>query len=247
MRTISLERLRLDDQHTALDLGCGLGRHLHAMYFFKRCHAVGLDLDPGDLLKTREGFDANPDLEPQTGPFRRFSLVAGDATKLPFPDHSFERLICSEVLEHIIPFESAIEEIWRVTKPGGRIGISVPRRWPEQICWLLSDDYHNEPGGHVRIFRATALRKEFEKIGFKFTETHHAHGLHSPYWWLKCAFGVRQEPNLLVRAYHKILVAEILHNPWYLRLISKIADPLMGKSVVLYFDKPNENNDASAS
>ena len=114
----------------------------------------------------------------------------------------------------------------------------MPRAWPEKICWLLSDDYHNEPGGHVRIFNANALRKSFEDRGFRFSQKHHAHGLHSPYWWLKCLVGVKNDQNIFVRIYHKVLVLEILQNPWYLKLLTKIMDPLMGKSVVLYFDKP---------
>ncbi len=238
MQTIRLDLLNLADQHRALDLGCGRGRHMHQMYYHCRCHAVGLDMGFEDVCSTRQGFENHPDLEPQTGPMRRFSLVVGDATQLPFPDASFDRLICSEVLEHIPDFEVAIAEIWRIMRPGSRIGISVPRNWPEKICWLLSEDYHNAPGGHVRIFNAQKLRRAFEATGFKFVTKHHAHGLHSPYWWLKCLVGVKNDGNFFVRAYHRLLVAEILHNPWYIRWLSKLADPLMGKSVVLYFDKP---------
>lgn len=238
MQTIRLGLLGLSDQHSALDLGCGRGRHMHQMYFHSRCRAVGIDLGLEDVLLTRRGFEENPDLEPRTGAPRSFQLGVGDATQLPFSSESFDRLICSEVLEHIPDFEAAVDEIWRVTKAGGRIGISVPRQWPEKICWWLSDDYHNEPGGHIRIFNAIELRRHFEKRGFKFTHKHYAHGLHSPYWWLKCFIGVKNEAHWAVRLYHRILVAEILRNPLPLRLLSWFADPLMGKSVVLYFDKP---------
>jgi SAM-dependent methyltransferase len=238
MQTINLDKLDLQDHQLAIDLGCGLGRHMHAMYFHRRCIAVGIDLGLEDIKATREGFKNAPDLEPQIGAPRHYVLSAGDATQLPFADGKFDRLICSEVLEHIPDVERAIDEIWRIMKPGSRIGISVPRAWPEKICWLLSDDYHNEPGGHVRIFNARALRHSFEQRGFVFSGKHHAHGLHSPYWWLKCLVGVKNDRNLFVRLYHKILVVEILQNPWYLKLISKITDPLMGKSVVLYFNKP---------
>ena len=69
--------------------------------------------------------------------------MVGDALSLPFSDNYFDRLICSEVLEHIPDYSGALAEIWRITKPGGRIGISVPHRWPEQICWLLSRAYYD--------------------------------------------------------------------------------------------------------
>ena len=41
----------------------------------------------------------------------------------------------------------------------GIIGISVPRFLPERICWLFSKDYHNTPGGHVRIFKQKTLKQ----------------------------------------------------------------------------------------
>ncbi len=238
MQTINLDLLKLVDGHQILDLGCGHGRHTHAAYFHRRCAIVGLDLGFEDVKITRAGFHAHPDLEPQTGPQRHFGLMVGDALRLPFYDHQFDRLICSEVLEHIPDYHAALAEIWRVTKPGGRIGISVPHRWPEQICWLLSQAYHNTPGGHVRIFRHRELCAAFENLGFQFTDQHLKHGLHSPYWWLRCAVGVSNEKNFLVRGYKKLLEWEILKNPLALRLVSALADPLMGKSVVLYFDKP---------
>ena len=238
MKTIDLDRLGLEDGHTVLDLGCGRGRHMHAVYFHRRCYAVGLDLDLADVDVTRQGFAEAPDLEPQIGQTRRYSLSVGDATRLPFPDHTFDRVICSEVLEHIPDYEAALREIWRVVKPGGRIGLSVPRAWPERICWWLSDDYHNEPGGHVRIFKREDLRQATEASGFQYREKHHAHGLHSPYWWLKCWVGVKRDQHPLVSLYHRLLVLEILHNPAWLRVVSRLADPIMGKSVVLYFDKP---------
>jgi SAM-dependent methyltransferase len=238
MQTINLNLLGLEDDHRVLDLGCGHGRHTHAAYFHKRCQAVGIDLGFDDILVTRNGFDAHPDLEPQTGRMRSYDLMVGDALQLPFADGHFDRLICSEVLEHIPDYQGALAEIWRVMKPGGRIGISVPHRWPEQICWLFSQDYHNTPGGHVRIFKAKDLRAELEALGFTFQRKHLKHGLHSPYWWLRCAIGVNNDRNIFVRAYKKLLEIEILKNPFPLRALSALADPLMGKSVVLYFEKP---------
>lgn len=238
MQTINLDWLALEDGHTILDLGCGLGRHTHAAYFHKRCTSIGLDLGADDVKATRDGFLAHPDLEPQTGAPRQYGLTVGDALRLPFADNSFDRLICSEVLEHIPDYQAALTEIWRVVKPGGRIGISVPHNWPERICWLLSEEYHNTPGGHVRIFRRRDLQADFEQLGFRFNRRHLAHGLHSPYWWLRCAIGVTNDRNVLVRGYKKLLEIEILSNPLPLRALSALADPLMGKSLVMYFDKP---------
>ncbi len=46
----------------------------------------------------------------------------------------------------------------RVLKPGGALAITVPRWLPERICWALSDEYHANEGGHIRIYRADELR-----------------------------------------------------------------------------------------
>ena len=81
------------------------------------------------------------------------------------------------------------------------------------------------------------IRRDIEEKGFAFTRRHWAHGLHSPYWWLQCAMWKSRETNWLIRQYHKLLVWEIMKRPFLTRALSAVADPLMGKSVVLYFDK----------
>ncbi|HUD52190.1 class I SAM-dependent methyltransferase [Parvibaculum sp.] len=235
MLTADLNVLGLKDGERALDLGCGSGRHVHAMYYHAQCHVVGLDLGFEDVKRTRGGFGLGPDMDPQTK--RAFSLTVGNALSLPFPDATFDRIICSEVLEHIPDYKQAINEIERVLKPGGTFVASVPRWFPEQICWALSDDYHNEPGGHVRIFRESELKGAVEAKGLRFFYRHWAHGLHSPYWWLKCAVGVKREDVKAVNLYKRFLEWDILQGPWLTRALEKIAAPLMGKSVVLYFTK----------
>lgn len=235
MQTIDLSVLDLRDGERALDLGCGEGRHVHAMYHHAVCHVVGLDLGFEDVRKTRDGFVACPDLDPATR--RVCSLSVGNALSLPFPDATFDKVVCSEVLEHIPDYRRAIAEIDRVLKPGGTLAISVPRYWPEWVCWTLSEDYHNEPGGHVRIFRTRQLRHDVQSRGLRFFRRHWAHGLHSPYWWLKCAVGVKRSDSRLVELYHRFLVWDLMKQPLLTRALEAIAAPLMGKSVVLYFAK----------
>ena len=84
-------------------------------------------------------------------------------------------MIASEILEHVPDDDGAIAELIRVLKPGGTLAVTVPRWLPEKICWLLSDDYHANEGGHIRIYRADELRAKLTRGGLTFTHSHHAH------------------------------------------------------------------------
>ena len=76
---------------------------------------------------------------------------------MPFADGSFDRVIAAEVLEHILDDQRAMNELARVLRPGGQAAVTVPSWLPERICWALSENYHNTPGGHVRIFTRVEL------------------------------------------------------------------------------------------
>jgi hypothetical protein len=174
----------------------------------------------------------------EVGPGGAGLAVAGDATAMPFPDGYFDAVIAAEVLEHIPADQAALSELARMLRPGGRAAITVPRWLPERICWRLSDDYHNVPGGHVRIFTLGELRAKLAQAGLTAGGHHYAHGLHAPYWWLKCAVGVRDDQHPLAVAYHRVLVWEIMKQPPVLRLAGHLLNPLIGKSLVLYADRP---------
>ncbi len=242
MQTVDLKYLRLEDGARVLDLGCGTGRHMHALYFERAMDVVGVDLSADDMSQAWSGFEAHPDM---SGRPASFAFAAADALHLPFETGRFDTIVCSEVLEHIPDYQGALSEITRTLKPGGMLAVSVPRYWPEWLCWRLSEHYHNTPGGHVRIFRDAALRRDIEARGFRFLRRHYAHGLHSPYWWLQCALWDRKDRSWLVRQYHKFLVWDIMERPPLTRALSAIADPLMGKSVVLYFERGPEDSSIS--
>ena len=157
---------------------------------------------------------------------------------MPFPDGCFDRVIAAEVLEHIPADQAALHELARVLRPGGVAAVTVPAWLPERICWRLSDDYHNVPGGHVRIFTRAELEAKMTRAGLAVSGHHHAHALHSPYWWLKCAVGVHDDDHPLARAYHRLLVWEIMKHPAVMRLADRALNPLIGKSIVIYAAKP---------
>ena len=122
----------------------------------------------------------------------------------------------------------------RVLRPGGIAAVTVPAWLPERICWRLSDDYHNVPAGHLRIFTRAELETKLARAGLTVGGHHHAHALHSPYWWLKCAVGVHDDKHPLASAYHKLLVWDIMRKPAVTRLADRALNPLIGKSLVVY-------------
>lgn len=237
MLTARLKHLGLSPGDRVLDLGCGEGRHVHGLYLLGGLDIVGVDLDEGALKKAADGLATLP--KPSDEDTGKIAFETGDATALRFEDDSFDAIICSEVLEHLPDYHAALVEMRRVLKPEGKLCISVPHAWPERICWQLApppNGYAFEPGGHIRIFDEVDLKVSVERHGFDLFKRHHAHGIHVPYWWLKCAFWRRDEDHSLVKAYHNFLVWDLMKKPWLTRALDAVISPVMGKSLVLYFD-----------
>ena len=236
MLTARYDQLGLERGDRILDLGCGFGRH--AFEAARRgANVVALDAGRDEV----EGVAAMFQAMAEAGEIDRAALhtaaVQGDALHLPFADATFDRVICSEVLEHIPDDLGAMRELARVLRPGGTMAVTVPRFGPELINWALSDEYHNVPGGHIRIYRRRVLRERLASVGLDVTGQHYAHGLHSPYCWLKCFVGTTNDQNWLVRNYHRLLVWDILKAPRTTRLAERVLAPLMGKSIVVYLHK----------
>jgi SAM-dependent methyltransferase len=233
--TVDYDRLDLRPGMTVLDLGCGEGRHAFEAYR-RGGRVVAVDWGQQEVATTKRwlGAIAEAGEAPAEG---RYEVVRGDVTALPFPDASVDRVIASEVLEHVPDDAAAFAEIARVLRPGGRVAVTVPRYGPERICWALSDEYHANEGGHIRIYRADVLRTRLAAAGLTPGASHHAHALHAPFWWLKCAVGVERDPAV-VRAYHRFLVWDLMQRPRLTRAAERVLDPLIGKSLVVYADKP---------
>ena len=196
---------------------------------------VGVDMGFQDVLKAKQNFNQFNEKNDS----KSCNFFVTNAKNLPFKNNEFDHVVCSEVLEHIIDYESALKEIKRVLKPGGTFALSVPKYFPEWICWKLSDAYHEVKGGHIRIFRKSNLLADIEKTGLNFKKLHYAHALHVPYWWLKCLFW--REPGereaMLVTLYHRFLVWDLMKKPLVCLFAEKLLNPIMGKSVVMYYQK----------
>ena len=111
MLTFNFKKLILENPNgLMLDLGCGEGRHIFGvMEEFPNLQCIGLDPHIKSLAKAYEGLDF---LESISN--KKTNFLSGSAYSLPFPDNSFDLVVCSEVLEHLHEYKNAIAEVSRV-------------------------------------------------------------------------------------------------------------------------------------
>jgi SAM-dependent methyltransferase len=88
----------------------------------------GLDLRPGWVNFDMVDYGGN-----QLGDLNRYPW--------PFPEHHFDEILCSHILEHLPNFNAVVTELWRIAKPGARIEVRVP--------FFLSTKYYSEPDHKV--------------------------------------------------------------------------------------------------
>ncbi len=238
MLTLRFSDLGLRPGDLFLDAGAGFGRHAFEAARLG-AQVVALDYASDEVVTTRNTFAAMAEAG-EIAAEQFVSCLRGDATKLPFADNSFDCIVTSEVLEHIHSDVAAISELTRILKPGGTLGVTVPSWWPEKINWMLSDEYYapKSVGGHVRIYSATELKAKLRTAGLHVERQHHAHALHSPYWWLRCAVGPKNEQHKAVAAYRKFLEWDIMKKPKSTQVAERILSPLLGKSFIVYARKP---------
>jgi ubiquinone/menaquinone biosynthesis C-methylase UbiE len=260
MITIDFNRLDLKPGNRILDIGCGEGRHTAKAWESPEIFCVGADRSHKDLVTSKTKLQLHEELSVESAGLinwphlkngaklkngqisqksSKWALIAADITQLPFGNNCFDVIICSEVMEHIRDEKRALAELKRVLKKGGFLALSVPRYWPEKICWKLSHEYGNSAGGHIRIYKKEELLTKIIPLGFQFQGSHYAHSLHSPFWWIKCLIGLNKKDadSVLITIYHRLLVWDIMEKPFITGIVEKLLNPVMGKSLALYFTK----------
>jgi len=228
--TVDLERLRIRPGDRVLDAGCGEGRHCFGV-LERGASVVGLDLDPGSLAAGAGRLGRRAAELGALG-----AMVRGDVLRLPFPDASFDKAICSEVMEHVHDFRGAARELARVTRPGGLLAVTIPTATSEHLYLRLGDDYFESPGGHIRIFRPRALARALAAAGFATLGVGFAHGLHTPYWVLRSVMGLPDaDRSRLVRAYHQLLIRATASR--FLGAVERALDYICPKSLIVYAER----------
>jgi SAM-dependent methyltransferase len=230
--TVDLERLDVRSGDLALDAGCGEGRHCFGC-LERGARVVGLDLDLESLRLPSRRLARRAKELGSVG-----AMNQGDAFHLPYADCTFDRIICSEVMEHVHDYKGAAQELARVTRPGGRLAITIPTATSENLYLRLGDDYFESPGGHIRIFRPRQLAEGLASAGLATVGVGFAHGFHTPYWVLRSIMNLPDaDESRLVQLYRKFLI-HITGSALMDWIEKSILDYICPKSLILYAEKP---------
>lgn len=170
-----LDFLDLNDDDIVLDCGCGEGFYVKLLSELYNCKIVGLDHDL-ELLEVAKRRVGNRD---------NVGFQFGDINHLPFDDETFDKIILSEVLEHISDDERALQEVYRVLKKGGVLALTVPNHdypffWDplNKIREVLGLGHFSKDRGfwggiwamHLRLYFPDEIKTLVEKTGFKIEE-----------------------------------------------------------------------------
>ena len=234
MLTVDFDIFSINGGEKVLDVGCGPGRHSWHVCKLDHCKLYAMDLDVESLEKNIYMLSR---IAQENGSDGNWTVLQGDVQTLPFEDGTFDKIICSEVLEHVIDDEQGVRELVRVLKEGGEIAVSVPDRMMETIYWKLSEAYHTNPGGHIRIYKKKQLIELLCRNNLVVYDVRYKHALHSIYWLLRCLFGVRRENALIPALYHKFLTWEIDRKSRFFDRLERFLDHFFPKSLVVYLRK----------
>jgi len=228
--TVDLERLRVRAGERLLDAGCGEGRHCFGA-LERGARVVGLDLDATALRAAAGGLRSRARELGSLG-----AMIRGNTFTLPFRNETFDKVICSEVMEHVHDYRAAARELARVTRPGGMIAVTIPTATSEHLYLRTGDDYFESLGGHIRIFRPRELSRGLAQAGLATIGVGFAHALHTPYWVLRSLVGLpRADQSRLVQTYRLFLI-RAAGSPAMARL-EGILNYCFPKSLILYAEK----------
>ena len=135
-----------------LDAGCGQGR-IGQLLSARNFSLFGFD-------ESREGIKAACDNAPGA------CFLRAGVTRMPFAGNKFDAVVSGDVLEHVEDDKAAVEEIFRVLRPGGLAVVSVPAH-PEK--WSIDDDW----SGHKRRYDKDQLINMFKSKGFETITCYH--------------------------------------------------------------------------
>ncbi|MBN2040010.1 MAG: methyltransferase domain-containing protein [Spirochaetes bacterium] len=230
MLTVNFDLLDVRPGQIALDAGCGEGRH--SFEFVKRGAKVfSLDRDMNSLRKTRYMLSQMKNKK-MFHPEASSQVHSGDALILPFNDNTFDRIICSEVMEHVNNDDLACRELTRVLKKNGRIAITVPTFISESVFGALTYEYFTSPGGHIRKYIPKNLAEIMNRNGLNIYGIDFRHSFHTLYWLIRSVAGLHLDNHPFTRAYRNFLVRG--NSSAFVQKAERFFDNFFPKSTILY-------------
>jgi SAM-dependent methyltransferase len=233
----SIDPALLDVRATdrVIDLGCGTGRHVLELAKSPGI-ILGADLSRHDLRVGRfllEIMRRDGDVRAKV----HWMQTAGE--RLPFVDGAFDRVICTETLEHVDDDAVLARELVRVLKPGGILAVSVPDQYSENVFWKLSKNYRTHAGGHVRIYGRGQIVQLLRNAGLRPYAVRYRHALETVYWLSHVAFWSdwgKQGP--ITRTFRRLLDSQKARRSRIVTAIDDIGNRILPKSIVVYSRKP---------
>lgn len=176
--------LELQDGLKILEVGCGNGYYLSLLNRLDvKLELTGIDKDIL-ALKDATKFIGN----------RSVKLILGDAAKMPFKTAIFDRVVMSEVIEHVDDEKAALQEAKRVLKKGGILALTTcnigyPFFW-DPLSWVLQHFFgtHIKSGffagiwnQHDRLYEKSEIETLVKIAGFKIEESKNLTGYCLPF------------------------------------------------------------------
>ncbi|MGQ9682106.1 MAG: class I SAM-dependent methyltransferase [Anaerolineae bacterium] len=205
-----------------LDCGCGMGFYLRAMRSLQSAWYYGLDGNEQALAFARQALAGQGIL-----------LVEGDVLRLPFADGSMDKVLLTEVLEHLPDDQQGLAEIRRVLRPGGILALTVPqRRYPALYDPInrIAEGVFGRPirhgpfagiwANHERLYAPEEVTARVREAGFDVLEGRHLTHYCFPftqtivYTFGKGAIERGLLPDWVLRSAHRFRSDDNRGSPW---------------------------------
>lgn len=230
MLTVDFDLLGVKPGDVMLDAGCGEGRHSFEC-LARGASVCSMDMDMESVRKAKYTLEYMRTSK-QAHRQGAFLVHTGDALNLPFKDASFDKIICSEVMEHVRDDDLACSELSRVLKSGGHIAITVPTFISEMAYDALTYEYFTSPGGHIRKYIPRRLAGIMRSHDLEIYGVDFRHSFHTIYWLIRCVVGLHLNDHPVTRRYRNFLMRGM--NSKLLTAMENFFDNFFPKSIVLY-------------
>ncbi len=234
-QSVDPDLMDIGPEDRVIDLGCGTGRHVLELSKIPS-DIIGADISRNDIRAGRyllEIMRRRDEVQARV----HWLQTAGE--RLPFKDGAFDRVICTETLEHVDDETVLARELARVLKPGGILAISVPDEYSEKIFWKLSTNYRTHAGGHVRIFKRPEIVNLMRIAGLQPYAVRYRHSLETAYWLSHISFWSdwgKQGP--ITSAFRRVLDSQRGRASKIITALDDIGNRALPKSIVVYSRKP---------